>query len=189
MKHLKFTLILAAALAAGTLTASASSLSEARHDSCFQDRKDPPQRPKGSREDFAKKQGQFIAHEAGLSEENTARFVELYEQCQKEMWSRPKDKDEKTDAVAKRFEREQALLDICKKYYGLYSKFLSSAEIEKVYRAEQKMRNHFMQRKNGKRPGPGGPRPEMKKDKNKDKCQKDCQKKDKKNKKNKKDKD
>lgn len=111
-----------------------------------------------SREQLAEAQARHIARQLAFDDKTTAKFVDTYTRCQKEIWTlAPRNKDRrgtaKTDAetekaMKERFERSQKLLDIRKKYYEEYSKFLTPKQIQRVYAIEKNMMNRL-----GKRAG------------------------------------
>lgn len=102
-----------------------------------------------SREQLAEVQARHIAKELAFDDETTEKFADAYCRCQKEIWALGprlgrKAKDGMTDAqteeaIKKRFEHSQKLLDIRQKYYAEYSKFLSQKQIQRVYELERKM--------------------------------------------------
>jgi len=55
-------------------------------------------------------------------------------------------------AIKRRFEHSQKLLDIREKYYAEYSKFLTQKQIQRVYQLEKQMMSRLSKR-GGKRPG------------------------------------
>ena len=111
-----------------------------------------------SREQLAEVQARHIARQLAFDDKTTAKFVDTYTRCQKEIWTlAPRNKDRrgtaKTDAetekaMKERFERSQKLLDIRKKYYEEYDKFLTPKQIQRVYAIEKNMMNRL-----GKRAG------------------------------------
>ena len=111
-----------------------------------------------SREQLAEVQARHIARQLAFDDKTTAKFVDTYTRCQKEIWTlAPRNKDRrgtaKTDAetekaMKERFERSQKLLDIRKKYYEEYGKFLTPKQIQRVYAIEKNMMNRL-----GKRAG------------------------------------
>lgn len=114
-------------------------------------RPDPSQR-----EALAKAQAKEIAQKLNLSDELSARYTETFLKCQKEIWDirRPKTTrvktSEMTEAQAKeenesRFATEQKFLDIRKKYYTEYSKFLSQRQIMQANNLEKKMIDRMME--------------------------------------------
>ena len=114
-------------------------------------RPDPAQR-----EALAKAQAKEIAQKLNLSDELSARYTETFLKCQKEIWDirRPKTTrvktSEMTEAQAKeenesRFATEQKFLDIRKKYYTEYSKFLTQRQIMQANNLEKKMIDRMME--------------------------------------------
>ena len=111
-----------------------------------------------SREQLAEVQARHIARQLAFDDKTTAKFVDTYTRCQKEIWTlAPRNKDRrgtaKTDAetekaMKERFERSQKLLDIREKYYKEYGKFLTPKQIQRVYAIEKNMMNRL-----GKRAG------------------------------------
>lgn len=89
-----------------------------------------------SREELATKQAQYIAHELALDEPTTNKYVETYCQYQREIWALGHRKGLTTE---QRLERSQKILDLRKKYYHIYSGFLSEQQIDKAYKLEKKL--------------------------------------------------
>lgn len=124
----------------------------------------PNQKQRLSREQLAKKQAQHISHDLGLDEKTSARFIDTYTQCQKEVWAlgpRPRFKkgeaasDAQTEQQIKhRFEMSEKILDIRQKYYKKYSQFLTQQQIQRVYELERQMMKRFAQK--GTKKGMGG---------------------------------
>lgn len=116
------------------------------------------------REKLAETQARHIARQLAFDDATTAKFIDTYCQCQKEIWALgPRAKRQrgtaKTDAetekaIEERFERSQKLLDIREKYYKEYSKFLTSKQIQRVYAIEKRMMGRL-----GKNAGKRHPRP------------------------------
>lgn len=103
---------------------------------------------KKNMEEVASSQAKVIAGDLKLDETTTTKFVDTYVACQKEIWSEcpPPKPDAKitTDAEAEtailqQFEHGQKMLDIRRKYYEEYKKFLTPLQIERMYRLERKM--------------------------------------------------
>ena len=102
-----------------------------------------------SREQLAETQARHIAQQLAFDDETTAKFVDTYSRCQKEVWSlaprkrvgkgASKNDKETEEAIEERFDRSQKLLDIRKKYYKEYSKFLTPKQIQRVYSIEKNM--------------------------------------------------
>lgn len=89
-----------------------------------------------SREELATKQAQYIAHELALDELTTNKYVETYCQYQREIWALGPRKGLTTE---QRLDRSQKILDLRKKYYHIYSGFLSEQQIDKAYKLEKKL--------------------------------------------------
>jgi len=122
-----------------------------------------PQRPNKkqriSREQLAEIQAKHIASELAFGDAVTERFVKTYCDCQKEIWAlgprqRPNKQgsteEQNEERIKQRFDMSEKILDIRKKYYKAYSKFLTQAQIEKVYEQERKMMNRLAKRKHAK---------------------------------------
>lgn len=128
----------------------------------------PNQKQRISREQLAEKQAQHIAHDLAFDEKTTARFIETYTACQKEIWAlgpriRRNQKGSEAQSeqdIKQRFERSEKILNIRQKYYQKYSQFLTQQQIQRVYEIEKNMMKRFAQHaKGGKgQPGKRGPR-------------------------------
>lgn len=90
-----------------------------------------------------------------MDNKTSRQFVETFCQFQKEIWALgPRPKREKShlsdkeaeQAMNERFAHSQKILDLRKKYYLKYSKFLTPTQIEKVYVLERRMMNRLFQR-------------------------------------------
>ena len=112
-----------------------------------------------TREQLAETQAQFIANEMAMDDETTRQFEETFCQFQKEIWALgPRPKREKShlsdkeaeQAMNERFAHSQKILDLRKKYYLKYSKFLTPTQIEKVYVLERRMMNRLFPRSQNK---------------------------------------
>ena len=102
-----------------------------------------------SREQLAEVQARHIARQLAFDDKTTAKFVDTYTRCQKEIWTlAPKRKGVKGAArtMEERFERSQKLLDIRKKYHEEYGKFLTPKQIQRVYAIEKNMMNRLSKR-------------------------------------------
>ena len=123
----------------------------------------PNQKQRLSREQLAEKQAQYIAHDLGLDDKTSSKFIDTYTQFQKEVWAlgpRPHHKkgEMKSDAqteqeIKLRFEMSEKILNIRQKYYKKYSQFLTQQQIQRVYELERQMMKHFAQK--GPRKGMG----------------------------------
>ena len=116
------------------------------------------QKQRMSREQLAEVQAKHIAGELAFSDAVTGKFVKTFCDCQKEIWAlgpRPRpgkqgmSEQENEERLKQRFAMSEKILNIRQKYYKEYSKFLSQAQIEKVYEQERKMMNRLANR--GKR--------------------------------------
>ena len=108
-----------------------------------------------NREQLSEKQAKYIANELMLDNETTDKFVNVYTQCQKEVWAlgpRPRrnangNEEQIEQNIKKRFEMSEKILDIRQKYYKEYSKFMTQKQIQRVYEIEKNMMKRFAQRK------------------------------------------
>lgn len=115
----------------------------------------PNNKQRLTREQLAEKQAQHIAKDLALDDETTAKFVNTFTKYQKEVWAlgprprrNPNGNEEQTEQdIKKRFEMSEKLLDIRKKYYKEYSKFLTQKQIQRVYDMEKNMMRRFAQRR------------------------------------------
>ena len=115
-----------------------------------------------SREQLAEVQARHIAQQLAFDDETTAKFVDTYSRCQKEIWTlAPRKKGvrgaaktdtETEEAIESRFERSQKLLDIRKKYYKEYSEFLTPKQIQRVYSLEKSMMGRLGKKAGRRRP-------------------------------------
>lgn len=108
-----------------------------------------------TREQLAETQAKYIAREMAMDDATTENFIETFCQFQKEVWAlgpRPKrDSSNRSDAEAEqamkeRFAHSQKILDLRKKYYMEYSKFLTQKQIEQVYKLEKEMMDRLYYR-------------------------------------------
>ena len=129
----------------------------------------PSKKQRLTREQLSEKQAKYIANDLALDDETTAKFINTYTQCQKEIWAlgpRPRrngnnngrnsnnNEEQIGQNIKKRFEMSEKILDIRQKYYKEYSKFMTQKQIQRVYEIEKNMMKRFAQRKgkNGQRP-------------------------------------
>lgn len=113
------------------------------------------------REQLAEKQAKHIAEKLCFSPEVSEKFIATYLECQKETWgartvkNRTRNKsltEAQTDSLLRsRFDHSQKLLDIRKKYYDEYSKFLSAKQIKRVYEMEEQMMKRFVRKADKKK--------------------------------------
>lgn len=115
-----------------------------------------------TREQLVDAQAKHIARELALDEATTNRLVSAYSKYQQEVWKlgpRPKaKKSQNSDAqvemeLKERFEHSQKILDLRKKYYKIYSGFLTQQQIQRVYQLERQMMQRLA--KHNKRPNGG----------------------------------
>lgn len=104
-------------------------------------------RPQKSKEEVAQYAAKKIAQELALDEQTSARFVSLYCKQQREirdtapkkaLFNSKKDlTDEEAEAVImQRFDHSQKILDIRRKYYPEFCKFLTKRQVLKFYQQE-----------------------------------------------------
>lgn len=117
------------------------------------------ERQRMTREQLAEAQAHFIVNEMEMDDTTAKQFVETFCRFQKDIWAlgpRPKRdtsncSDTETEQVLKeRFAHSQKILDLRKKYYIEYSKFLTPRQIEKVYELERRMMNRLYSRSQNK---------------------------------------
>ena len=113
------------------------------------------QKQRMSREQLAEVQAKHIAGELAFSDAVTEKFVKTFCDCQKEIWAlgprqRPDkqgmSEQENEERIKQRFAMSEKILNIRQKYYKKYSKFLTQAQIEKVYEQERKLMNRHAKR-------------------------------------------
>lgn len=116
-------------------------------------------RQRMTREQLAETQAKYIAKEMAMDDATAEKFTATFCQFQKEIWAlgpRPK-REGSTDAeteqaIKERFVHSQKILDLRKKYYAEYSKFLTQKQIERVYELERKMMNRLYHRSQKEKP-------------------------------------
>lgn len=115
---------------------------------CFDAAAQGNQGTSASRDELAESQANYIAKELAMDDATAKRFVDTYCDFKKELWNmgpgHKRKKESRTEAEAKeaimeQFDHGQKILDIRKKYYAEYSKFLTQLQIEKVYRLEKRI--------------------------------------------------
>ncbi len=103
-----------------------------------------------TREQLAEVEAKHIARELAFSDTATEKFVATYCSCQNEIWAlephrrtsgNGTSEQESEDRIKQRFAMSEKILGIRQKYYKEYSKFLSQAQIAKVYEQERKLMN------------------------------------------------
>lgn len=120
------------------------------------------QRQRMTREQLAELQARRIAENMAFDDQTSARFINTYCRCQKEIWAlgpragrnhNKQNAESMTDeqaeqAIKDRFAQSQKILSIRQKYYAEYSKFLSQKQIERVYQLEKQMMGRLANRGN-----------------------------------------
>jgi len=109
---------------------------------------------KVSREELAERQAKYIAKQMALDDATTQKYVATFCQYQKDVWALKKPQKRTADrsdadveqAMKERFEHSQKLLDLRKKYYAEYCKFLTPRQVEQAYQYERKMMNRLHKR-------------------------------------------
>ncbi len=145
MKQIIRTLVVAIMMIASCATVFAQQNAQQR----------PNQKQRISREQLAEVQARHIAGELAFSDAVAEKFVKTYCDCQKEIWALgPRQRSnrqgvseqENEERIKQRFAMSEKILNIRQKYYNEYSKFLTQAQIEKVYEQERKMMNRLAKR-------------------------------------------
>lgn len=145
MKQIIRTLVVAIMMIASCATVFAQQNAQQR----------PNQKQRISREQLAEVQARHIAGELAFSDAVAEKFVKTYSDCQKEIWAlgprqrsnrQGMSEQENEERIKQRFAMSEKILNIRQKYYNEYSKFLTQAQIEKVYEQERKMMNRLAKR-------------------------------------------
>lgn len=112
-----------------------------------------PNGKKISREELAMKQAEHISTELAFDEATSKKFEETYCSFQRELWAlgpslgKQQSGNPSEEEMKQRFERSQKILDLRKKYYDIYSTFLSQKQISRVYEIERDMMRRLSQPK------------------------------------------
>lgn len=115
----------------------------------------PNRQQRISREQLAVVEAKHIARNLALGDAITEKFVATYCDYQKEIWAlgprqRPNRQGtselDNEERIKQRFAMSEKILNIRQKYYKKYSKFLTQAQIEKVYEQERKLMNRHAKR-------------------------------------------
>ena len=120
-----------------------------------------PNGKKISREELAVKQAEHISTELAFDDATGKKFKETYCNFQKELWAlgpslgKQQSENPSEEEMKQRFERSQKILDLRRKYYDIYSTFLTQKQISRVYEIEREMMHRLSQ------PKPQGPRPQQ----------------------------
>lgn len=102
-----------------------------------------------SHEQLIEKQAKQIAKGLDLSPETSEKFISTYKNCHKELRAvKPQQaghsdnqiSEARADSIIKaRFDNSQRILDIRRKYYAEYCKFLKPTQIQRVYEMESRI--------------------------------------------------
>lgn len=105
-------------------------------------------RQRMTREQLAETQAKYITKKMAMDDAAAEKFVKTFCRFQQEVWALGprlrKDASNRSDseteqALKARFEHSKKILDLRKKYYVEYSKFLTQKQIERVYKLERQM--------------------------------------------------
>ena len=114
-----------------------------------------------TREELAVKQADYISRELAFDEETSKKFEETYCDFQRELWAlgpslgKQQSENPNEEEMKQRFERSQKILDLRRKYYAIYSTFLTQKQISRMYEIERDMMRRLSQ------PKPQGSRPQQ----------------------------
>ena len=120
-----------------------------------------PNGKKISREELALKQAEHISTELAFDGATSKKFKETYCSFQRELWAlgpslgKQQSENPNEEEMKQRFERSQKILDLRKKYYAIYSTFLTQKQISRMYEIERDMMRRLSQ------PKPQGARPQQ----------------------------
>lgn len=89
-----------------------------------------------AREKLAVRQASYIAGKLDLDKETTQKYIDTYCRYQQKIWDLGSEKGLNTE---QRLDRSQKILDLRKKFYKEYKKFLTEEQIEKAYRLEKQI--------------------------------------------------
>lgn len=89
-----------------------------------------------AREKLAVRQATYIADKLDLDKETTQKYIDAYCRYQQKIWELGSEKGLNTE---QRLDRSQKILDLRKKFYKEYKKFLTEEQIEKAYRLEKQI--------------------------------------------------
>ena len=115
-----------------------------------------------SREELAVKQAEHISETLAFDKATSDRFKEVYCNFQKELWAlgpnhgKQRSDNPSEEEMKQRFERSHNILDLRKKYYDIYSTFLTQKQISRVYEIERDMM-HRLAPQDGKHHRSGKP--------------------------------
>ena len=114
-----------------------------------------------TREELALKQAEHISTELAFDDAASKKFKEAYCSFQRELWAlgpslgKQQSENPNEEEMKQRFERSQKILDLRRKYYAIYSTFLTQKQISRMYEIERDMMRRLSQ------PKPQGSRPQQ----------------------------
>ena len=114
-----------------------------------------------TREELALKQAEHISTELAFDGATSKKFKEAYCSFQRELWAlgpslgKQQSENPNEEEMKQRFERSQKILDLRRKYYAIYSTFLTQKQISRMYEIERDMMRRLSQ------PKPQGARPKQ----------------------------
>lgn len=157
MKKTFFITLLALMMSAGCNTATAQQQDNEKQRTERAKLRTDKERQRMTREQVAERQARHIAHSIALDEETTEKYVRTFCEYQKEVWALRSDRKGKRQAemsesdieknINEKFDREEKLLAIRKKYYREYSKFMTQRQIQRAYELEKKATGQLVKRK------------------------------------------
>ena len=106
-----------------------------------------------SREELALKQAEHISTELAFDGATSKKFKEAYCSFQRELWAlgpslgKQQSENPNEEEMKQRFERSQKILDLRRKYYAIYSTFLTQKQISRMYEIERDMMRRLSQPK------------------------------------------
>ena len=112
-----------------------------------------PNGKKISREELALKQAEHISTELAFDGATSKKFKEAYCSFQRELWAlgpslgKQQSENPNEEEMKQRFERSQKILDLRRKYYAIYSTFLTQMQISRMYEIERDMMRRLSQPK------------------------------------------
>lgn len=157
MKKTFFITLLALMMSAGCNTAMAQQQDNEKQRTERAKLRTDKERQRMTREQLAERQARYIAHSIALDEETTEKYVRTFCEYQKEVWALRSDRKGKRQAemsendieknINEKFDREEKLLAIRKKYHKEYNKFMTQRQIQRAYELEKKATGQLVKRK------------------------------------------
>ena len=157
MKKTFFITLLALMMSAGCNTATAQQQDNEKLRTERAKLRTDKERQRMTREQLAERQARYIASSIALDEETTEKYVRTFCEYQKEVWALRSDRKGKRQAemsesdieknINEKFDREEKMLAIRKKYYREYSKFMTQRQIQRAYELEKKATGQLVKRK------------------------------------------